>query len=139
VHEEHFVAPGRKISPNRNENQSMLPEALGRHLVPGSWNSQRGYHEHLHPIEATGAEVSALVERVTETAGGPASLRVILLLAGVLALQSADTGSIGALASQIETAFDIGNTRSDCSSLSRRWLAQGWPYRRARWQTGLSA
>ena len=62
-------------------------------------------------MEPTQTEHSALVERITETAGGPARLRVILLLAGVLALQSADIGSIGALARQLEKAFDIGNTQ----------------------------
>jgi predicted MFS family arabinose efflux permease len=62
-------------------------------------------------MESTQGEVSALVERITETAGGPARLRVILLLAAVLALQSADIGSIGALASQLEKALDIGNTQ----------------------------
>jgi predicted MFS family arabinose efflux permease len=44
------------------------------------------------------------------TVGGKARLRVVLLLGGVLSLQSADTGTVGALAPQLERAFHIGNT-----------------------------
>jgi predicted MFS family arabinose efflux permease len=64
----------------------------------------------LHPIESAQADLSTLVERVTESAGGPARLRVVLLLAGVLAVQGANVGSVGALARQLEKAFGIGNT-----------------------------
>ena len=80
-------------------------------MATRSPKSHHGYHQGLHRMEPTQTEHSALVERITETAGGPARLRVILLLAGVLALQSADIGSIGALARQLEKAFDIGNTQ----------------------------
>jgi predicted MFS family arabinose efflux permease len=45
------------------------------------------------------------------TVGGKARRRVVLLLAGVLSLQSADTGTVGALAAQLEKAFRIGNTK----------------------------
>jgi predicted MFS family arabinose efflux permease len=64
----------------------------------------------LHPVESVQADLSTLADRVTESAGGPARLRVVLLLAGVLAVQGANIGSVGALARQLETAFAIGNT-----------------------------
>lgn len=43
--------------------------------------------------------------------GGPARRRVVLLLGAVLSLQSADAGTVGAVAPQLETAFRIGNTQ----------------------------
>ena len=64
----------------------------------------------MHPIESAQADLSTLVERVTDSAGGPARLHVVLLLAGVLAVQGANVGSVGALARQLEKAFGIGNT-----------------------------
>jgi len=42
--------------------------------------------------------------------GGPARARVIFLFGGVLALASADASTIGAVAPQLESAFNIGNT-----------------------------
>jgi predicted MFS family arabinose efflux permease len=48
--------------------------------------------------------------RVTTRVGGPARLRVVLLLAGVLSLQSADIGTIGALAEELEKALRVDNT-----------------------------
>ncbi|MHB1930655.1 MAG: MFS transporter [Acidimicrobiales bacterium] len=41
--------------------------------------------------------------------GGPARRHVVLLLAAVLGLQSADSGAIGSLAAPIEGAFHVGN------------------------------
>ena len=46
---------------------------------------------------------------VTEKLGGPARTRVIVLLACILALDSADKGAVGAMAPQLEAAFHIGN------------------------------
>jgi len=65
----------------------------------------------LRPPEPAHTDLSTLVERVTESAGGPARLRVVLLLAGVLGVQGANIGSVGALARQLERAFGIGNTQ----------------------------
>ena len=48
--------------------------------------------------------------RLTDAVGGPARRRVVLLLAAVLSLESADSGTVGALAAQLERAFHIGNT-----------------------------
>jgi predicted MFS family arabinose efflux permease len=42
--------------------------------------------------------------------GGPARTRVVLLLAAVLALNSADTGTIGAVAAPLEADLGIGQT-----------------------------
>lgn len=68
----------------------------------------------MHPLESAQSEVSEVIERVaervTETVGGPARLRVVLLLAGVLSLESADIGTVGALAAQLERAFRLNNT-----------------------------
>lgn len=49
-------------------------------------------------------------ERLQEVVGGPARLRVVVLLACVLALDSADKATVGATAVQLERALDIGNT-----------------------------
>jgi predicted MFS family arabinose efflux permease len=51
------------------------------------------------------------VDRFTHRLGGPARRRVILLLALVLALNSADNSAIGAIAPQLETALGIGTAQ----------------------------
>ena len=64
------------------------------------------------------AAAKQLVERATgatregvkRTLGGPARTRVIILLAGVLALSSADASTVGAAASELRHALHIGNT-----------------------------
>jgi len=48
--------------------------------------------------------------KLRDTVGGAARLRVIVLLACVLALDSADKATIGATATQLEAALHIGNT-----------------------------
>ncbi len=52
-----------------------------------------------------------LWERLPVILGGPARRRVVVLLACVLSLSAADSGTLGALAAQIEKSFRIGNTR----------------------------
>lgn len=59
---------------------------------------------------AAKAHPKRLWEGLTDKAGGPARLRVVLLLAGVLSLASADAGTVGAVALQLEKAFRIDNT-----------------------------
>ena len=79
-------------------------------MDPRSSNSHHGYHELLSPWSRSKARFrrsSSASPRLPEDE----RLRVILLLAGVLALQSADIGSIGALAGQLEKAFGLGNTQ----------------------------
>jgi MFS family permease len=49
-------------------------------------------------------------EQVVEIVGGPARTRVVVLLASVLALSSADTSTVGAVAPQLETGLHIDNT-----------------------------
>ena len=49
------------------------------------------------------------VEVLEEKVGGPARLRVVILLAAVLGLASADTGAISAIAPKLETSLHIGN------------------------------
>jgi len=53
----------------------------------------------------------AVGERLQGAVGGPARLRVVILLACVLALDSADKATIGATAAQLEQALHIGNTK----------------------------
>ena len=48
--------------------------------------------------------------RVEAAVGGPARLRVIVLLASVLGLSTADTATVGAIATELERALHIGNT-----------------------------
>ncbi len=55
--------------------------------------------------ERVGHDVGALTDKM----GGRARRRAVLLLAGVLALGSADTGAVGALAPQLEQSLHIGN------------------------------
>jgi len=49
-------------------------------------------------------------EHAVTAVGGPARARVIFLFGGVLALASADTSTIGAVAPQLESQLHIGNT-----------------------------
>lgn len=49
--------------------------------------------------------------QVVELVGGPARARVVVLLGAVLALNSAQTATIGAIAPQLESALHIGNTK----------------------------
>ncbi|HEX6498655.1 MAG TPA: MFS transporter [Micromonosporaceae bacterium] len=60
-----------------------------------------------HPPAGLGRRVVVRVEAVL---GGPRRTRVILLFAAVLALNSADLGTVGAVAPQLKPAFDIRNT-----------------------------
>jgi len=53
----------------------------------------------------------ALRGQIVEAVGGPARARVIFLFGCVLALNSADTATIGAVAPQLESALHIGNFR----------------------------
>src|ERR1700694_343834 len=48
---------------------------------------------------------------VVKRVGGPARARVITLFGAVLALNGADTATVGAVAPQLESALHIGNTK----------------------------
>lgn len=48
--------------------------------------------------------------RAEEVAGGPARLRIILLLAAVLGMDTADKAAVSAVAGSLKEAFKIGNT-----------------------------
>jgi predicted MFS family arabinose efflux permease len=56
-----------------------------------------------HPLEAA-------KEHVEGIAGGPARLQIILALACILALDTADKATVSAVAGSLEEVFDIGNT-----------------------------
>ncbi|MGH9056665.1 MAG: MFS transporter [Acidimicrobiales bacterium] len=49
------------------------------------------------------------MQRLDRVVGGRARRIVVVLLAGVLGLQAADAGAVGALAAPLESAFRIGN------------------------------
>ncbi|MCW2952175.1 MAG: transporter [Conexibacter sp.] len=49
--------------------------------------------------------------RVVAAVGGPARARVIVLFGAVLALNTADASTVGAVAAQLEPALHIGNTQ----------------------------
>ncbi len=51
-----------------------------------------------------------LADRLRTAVGGPARLRVIVLLAGVLGLSAADAATVGAIAPELERSLHIGNT-----------------------------
>ncbi|WP_316740790.1 MFS transporter [Streptomyces sp. MK7] len=55
--------------------------------------------------------VAALAERGARTLGGPARARAVLTLAGALAVDGADKGTVSAMAPQLTHAFGIGNTQ----------------------------
>jgi predicted MFS family arabinose efflux permease len=50
-------------------------------------------------------------KRFADAVGGRGRRRAVFVLAAVLSVSSADSGTIGALAPQMETAFHIGNTQ----------------------------
>jgi MFS family permease len=52
----------------------------------------------------------AASRRLVVASGGPARTRIVLVLASVLALSSADTATVGAAAIQLRSALHIGNT-----------------------------
>jgi MFS family permease len=54
---------------------------------------------------------SVLRGQVVKRVGGPARARVIALFGAVLALNGADTSTVGAVAPQLEHALHIGNTK----------------------------
>lgn len=59
----------------------------------------------------TGTEIlESAKERVVSVAGGPARLQVIAVLAGILAVESSDLGTVSAVAGELRGAFNLGNT-----------------------------
>lgn len=62
-------------------------------------------------VTAAGREaVETAKEEAEEFAGGPARLQVILVLAAVLALDTADKATVSAVATSLKSAFSINNT-----------------------------
>ena len=62
-------------------------------------------------ISATRWSARLIRGEVVKRVGGPARARVIMLFGAVLALNGADTATIGAVAPQLEHALHIGNTK----------------------------
>jgi MFS family permease len=62
-------------------------------------------------VELGAVAIERGVDALTTRVGGPARVRVVLLLASVLALSAADTGAIAAVAPRMEAALHIGNVQ----------------------------
>ncbi len=54
--------------------------------------------------------VGTITGVLNDRLGGPVRRRAILLFAAVLALDSADKGTVGAVAPAVKAAFHVGNT-----------------------------
>ena len=73
------------------------PESTGRRVAGGAGRLARGAYR-------------STSRQLTTTLGGPARTRVIVILAAVLALSSADASTVGASASELRSAMHIGNS-----------------------------
>jgi MFS family permease len=62
-------------------------------------------------VERGAVVIERGVDAFTARVGGPVRVRVILLLASVLALSAADTGAVAAVAPSMEAALHIGNVQ----------------------------
>src|ERR1700735_228376 len=76
--------------------------------MPARDSAARAGSATLHVTRVTGRFVRG---EVVKRVGGPARARVIVLFGAVLALNGADTATVGAVAPQLESAFHIGNTK----------------------------
>lgn len=65
----------------------------------------------MQSVEEATQTLAHPVERITDAVGGPARAKVILLLACVLAVNAADFGTVGAVASQLEASLHLSNTK----------------------------
>ncbi len=52
-----------------------------------------------------------MTSALTDRLGGRRRARIVLLLACVLALNTADTGVVGAIVQELRTSLHIGNTQ----------------------------
>ena len=77
-------------------------------LMPARDSAARAGSATLHVTRVTGRFVRG---EVVKRVGGPARARVIVLFGAVLALNGADTATVGAVAPQLESALHIGNTK----------------------------
>ena len=66
------------------------------------------------PLERAATQAKEMAaqakEKAEKAAGGPAGLKIIFLLAGVLGLDAADKATLSAVAASLKDAFQIGNT-----------------------------
>jgi hypothetical protein len=73
---------------------------------PGTRSSRLALHA-LNPAHSA----QRLLDWWLDLSGGPARARAVLLLGSVLGLDTADLGSIGAIAGKLEHALSLTNTR----------------------------
>src|SRR5437588_3418016 len=81
---------------------------IGRDTAEGSSQAPGVGHELMRFTRWVGR---LLRGEVVKRVGGPARARVIVMFAAVLALNGADTATVGAVAPQLEHALHIGNTK----------------------------
>src|SRR5438105_13132349 len=81
---------------------------IGRDTAEGSSQAPGVGHELMRFTRWVGR---LLRGEVVRRGGGPARARVIVLFAAVLALNGADTATVGAVAPQLESALHINNTQ----------------------------
>lgn len=62
-------------------------------------------------VERGAEAIERGVDAVTDRVGGPVRIRVVILLASVLALSAADTGAVAAVAPRLESSLHIGNVQ----------------------------
>ncbi|HEX5194671.1 MAG TPA: MFS transporter [Solirubrobacteraceae bacterium] len=60
---------------------------------------------------AFGGAAQRIVGQARRQTGGPARLRVVVLFAAVYALANADTGTVGAVAPQLQSSLHVSNTQ----------------------------
>ena len=72
----------------------------------------------------TRAGATAARSRLTFTLGGPTRTQIVAVLAGVLALSSADVATVGASAIELRQHLHIDNTDIGLWSRSAHWLAR---------------
>jgi MFS family permease len=82
--------------------------ANGEHAIPHGGAARSASRSVLRGARWAGRRARG---QVVQAVGGPARARVIFLFGAVLALNGADTATVGAVAPQLESSLHIGNTK----------------------------
>jgi MFS family permease len=106
--------------PTRISALQSLADGVGKHvsgavaklssMEVGRWIGQASKRIAASLYSLTRWGAGRVNARVVEAVGGPARARVILLFGAVLALNTADASTVGAVAAQLEPDLHIGNT-----------------------------
>jgi MFS family permease len=92
------MVPGGRENPRREYSAPVTARETGARAGRATWRATRW-------------TAAAVRGEVVRRVGGPARARVITLFGAVLALNGADTATVGAVAPQLEHALHIGNTK----------------------------